>query len=212
MAQQHGVVDAENQASRSGVRRLVSGLALASVIAGTALIAVPAKTVGATTTATGDQVASATVVAGVLTVAAVTATVVTNLKPGANNPGIALGDLTYTNTLNDGLAWSVTVSSTSWVNGSVKIPFTDMTVTSGTSITGAAGSTGTPTVGAGGALTGTDNTAGTVQSNQVQLASATAASGTQGIFTQTGSTIAVLVPATTATGLYTGTIQYTITG
>jgi hypothetical protein len=208
MAQQSSGINFEHQGALRGTKRLLAGLAVASLLATAAALAFPASTVRADA-ATSNQAVTATVIAGVLTVTAPPA-LVTNLTPGTNNTGIALALLAYTNTLNDSLAWSVTCSSTSWINGAKTIPFTNMTVTVGTTITGLIGSVGTPTAGAGGALTGTDTTPGTTQSTAVTLANGT--STTQGAYTQTGTTIAVLVPGNTTTGVYTGTIQYTITG
>ena len=156
------------------------------------------------------QTVTATVVAGTLTVAAPPA-LATNLTPGQTNSGIALGSLVYTNTLNDGSSWSVTATSNDWTSllGG-NIPFSGMSIAAGGTINGAVGSTGTPSAGAGGTLTGTDTTPGTTQSNPVTLATGT--SSVQGVYTQTGSTISVTVPGGTATGVYTGSITYTITG
>jgi hypothetical protein len=197
-----------DQIPRRATKRLLVSVLVAGTLATAAAAAVPASTVRADA-ATSNQGVTATVIAGILTVTAPPA-LVTNLIPGANNTGISLAVLAYTNTLNDGVAWSVTCSSTSWINGAKTIPFTNMTVTAGTTITGLVGSVGTPTAGAGGALNGTDTTPGTTQSTPVTLANG--ASTTQGAYTQTGTTFAVLVPGTTTTGVYTGTIQYTITG
>jgi hypothetical protein len=171
-------------------------------------VAVPATIVRAAS-ASSAQAVTATVLPGTLTITA-PPTLVTNLTPGASNSGIAMGSLVYSNTINSGLAWTVTVNSTSWINGAKIIPFTNMTVTAGTTIVGGVGSVGTPTAGAGGALTGTDTTPGTTPSNAVTLANGT--SSTQGSYTQTGDTMTVVVPGTSTTGTYAGTITYTITG
>jgi hypothetical protein len=85
-----------------------------------------------------------------------------------------------------------------------------MTFTPGATIVGGVGATGTPAVGGGGTLSGTDTTPGTTQSSPVTLATGT--SSVQGSYTQTGSTLAVTVPGGTPTGVYAGTIVYTITG
>jgi len=174
-----------------------------------AAAAIPGRSVAASSSGTSNQSVTATVVAGTLTVTAPPA-LVTNLTPGAQTSGIVLGSLVYTNTLNDGLAWSVTLTSNDWMNGANKIAFSGMDLTSGTTFVGGVGATGTPVVGGGGQLSGTDTTPGTTQSSPVTVA--TAPSTAQGVFTQTGSTLAVTVPGGTPTGVYTGTIVYTITG
>jgi len=191
---------------REGVR-IARVAAVACCIAAVAMTVLPGRV--AASTGTSNQTVTATLVAGTLTVTAPPA-LVTNLSPGIDNTGIALGILAYTNTLNSGSSWSVTVTSNDWSFSTNHILFSNMTFTSGPTIAGAVGSTGTPSVGVGGALTGTDTTPGTTQSSPVTLANAT--SSVQGVYTQTGSTLAVIVPGGTPTGAYTGTIVYTITG
>lgn len=194
---------------REGVRsRRAIVLAGFAATAAVAAAVVPGKNVAATT-ATSSQSVSATVVAGTLTVTAPPA-LVTSLNPATANTGIALGALAYTDTLNDSTAWSVTMTSTDWVNGANAIPFTGMTVTPGTSIGLGVGAAGTPTAGTQATFSGTDTTPGTTPSSPITLATGTAT--TQGVYTQSGSTMSVTVPGGTPTGVYTGTITYTITG
>lgn len=186
----------------------------ALVVAGVTLAAVAAVTVpgkqAAASSGTSSQSVNATVVAGTLTVTA-PPTLVTSLNPATANTGVPLGVVGYTNTLNDSQSWSVTMTSTDWVNGANAIPFTGMSVTPGTSLGVGVGGVGTPTAGsANQAFTGTDTTPGTTASSPITVATGTA--GVQGIFTQSGSTMSVTVPGGTPTGLYTGTITYTITG
>lgn len=138
MVQPRNDLDSEHRPPRP----LWSWLVAALVTAVAATVSVPATAVGAAS-ANSTQAVTATVVAGTLTVTAPPA-LVTNLTPGTTNTGIALGSLSYSNTLNDNLGWSVTISSTSWINGAKVIPFTGMTVSAGTPITGAAGSWGRP--------------------------------------------------------------------
>lgn len=183
---------------------VIAGLATAAVAA----TVLPGRTAAASSGSSSQSV-SATVVAGTLTVTAPPA-LVTNLTPGAANTGIILGAVAYTDTLNDSTAWSVTMTSTDWVSGGNAIAFTGMTVTPGTSLGAGIGSTGTPTAGNPATFTGTDTTPGTTPSNPITLA--TAAATVQGVYTQTGSTMSVTVPGGTPTGVYTGTITYTITG
>ncbi len=195
---------------REGVRIGRRGTVLACLAAAAVAAAVvPGRTALASTTGSSNQTVTATVVAGTLTVTAPPA-LVTNLTPGSANSGIVLGSLAYTNTLNSNTAWSVTATSNDWVNGGSSILFTKMTFTAGATIVGSTGATGTPTAGGGGTLSGTDTTPGTTQSAPGTLAAAGGA--VQGVYTQTGSTLAVTVPGGSTTGAYTGTIVYTITG
>lgn len=194
---------------REGIRPrrvvVVAGLAVAAVAA----VAVPGKQVAASTSSSGSQSVSATVVAGTLTVTAPPA-LVTSLTPATANTGIALGVVGYTNTLNDGASWSVTMTSTDWVNGANAIPFTNMTVTPGSSIGAGTGAAGAPTAGTAATFSGADTTPGTTPSSPITLATGTAS--VQGVYTQSGSTMSVTVPGGTPTGVYAGTITYTITG
>jgi hypothetical protein len=102
------------------------------------------------------------------------------------------------------------MTSTDWVSGGNSIAFTGMTITPGATFVGTTGAVGTPSVGGGGTFSGSDATPGTTPSSPVTVA--TAAASVQGVYTQTGSTIAVTVPGGTPAGVYTGTIAYTITG
>jgi hypothetical protein len=102
------------------------------------------------------------------------------------------------------------MTSNDWMNGGNAIHFTEMQVSPGSTFVGGVGSTGTPTAGPQASFSGTDTTPGTTQSSPLTVATAPAAA--QGLFTQTGSTLAVTVPGGTPTGVYTGTITYTITG
>lgn len=182
-----------------------------AVLAGCTAAAVAVALPGHASAATGssNQTVTATVVAGVLTVTAPPA-LVTNLSPGTTNSGIALGSLVYTNTLNSGSSWSVTLTSTDWMNGANKILFSDLTVTPGGTFSPGIGAAGQPTAGSATTLSGTDTTPGTTASSPATVA--TAASTVQGVYTQSGSTLSVVVPGGTPTGVYTGTIVYTITG
>jgi hypothetical protein len=183
----------------------------AAVLAGFTATAVAVALPGHAAASTGNssQTVTATVVAGTLTVTAPPA-LVTNLTPGQSNSGIALGALLYTNTLNSGSSWSVTMTTTDWVNGANKLLFTDMSVTPGTTITPGLGANSAPTNAGGGSFSGADTTPGTTASSPQTLA--TGASTAQGAYTQAGTTMSVLVPGGTPTGVYTGTITYTITG
>lgn len=195
---------------REGLRtRRAAVLAGFAATAAVAAVAVPGRNVAAANQSSSQSV-SATVVAGTLTVTAPPA-LVTSLNPATANTGIPLGVVAYTNTLNDSQSWSVTMTSTDWINGTNAIHFTDMSVTPGASLGAGVGSVGTPSAGSSGqALSGTDTTPGTTASSPITLATGTA--GIQGVFTQSGSTMSVTVPGGTPAGVYTGTITYTITG
>jgi hypothetical protein len=192
-----------------GVRIGRRGAALGCLAAAAVAAAVVPAHSAVAATGSSSQTVTATVVAGTLTVTAPPA-LVTNLTPGSGNTGIALGSLAYTNTLNSGLGWSVTLTSNDWMNGGSSIKFTGMSITPGSTFVAGVGAAGTPTVGGGGTLSGTDTTPGTTQSSPVTMATGTLS--VQGTYTQTGSTIAVTVPGGSTTGAYTGTIVYTITG
>lgn len=166
-------------------------------------------------TSTETQTESLTVEGGVLSIARAQAavtlgTIVQNQTTGQ----IAIGDLTYENTLSDGLDWSVTVAATDLVSGTPAsctpedgcIPFTAQTFTPGTSIV-----PGGPSNATGGTFGGTDPIPGTSFSGPLTVATATAT--VQGSFTHSGSTTAVSVPGTAKPANdYVGVLQYTITG
>lgn len=197
---------AGTRAHRTRRAMVLAGLAATTAVAA---VAVSGRNVSASSGSSSQSV-SATVVAGTLTVTA-PAALVTSLNPATANTGIPLGAVAYTNTLNDGSAWSVTMTSTDWVNGANAIHFTEMTVNPGASLGAGIGSVGTPTAGSTGqTFSGTDTTPGTTPSSPITLATGTGS--IQGVFTQSGSTMSVTVPGGTPTGVYTGTITYTITG
>lgn len=150
-------------------------------------------------------------VEGVLTVTA-PATVVlgTSAPAGSVITNASLGDVSYQNTLGDGQTWSVTVGATDLYNTSTgaEIPFTDMSIEVGSTISPAG-----PTPGAVGptALAGVDPSPGVSFSDPITLVTGTASQ--QGSYSQTGDTITVEVPANMAnSGLMTATFQYTATG
>jgi hypothetical protein len=185
---------------------VLGGLAATAAVAA---VAVPGRNVSAASGSSSQSV-SATVVAGTLTVTA-PAALVTSLNPATANTGIPLGAVAYTNTLNDGSSWSVTMTSTDWVSSGNAIHFTDMSVNPGASLGAGVGSVGTPTAGSNNqTFSGSDATPGTTASSPITLATGTAS--VQGVFTQSGSTMSVTVPGGTPAGVYTGTITYTITG
>lgn len=136
----------------------------------------------------------------------------TSIAPGATIAAAALGTLGYTNTLSDGLSWSVTVATTDLYNSgtSATLPFTDMSLGVGQTVSC---SLAAPSAGAAGptAFSGTDTTPGTTFSSAITAASGTSAQG--GTCTQTGDALTVNVPANLlGSGAMTATVQYTITG
>jgi hypothetical protein len=139
-----------------------------------------------------------------------------HLSTGGSVTGVGAGEIDYTNTLNNGAAWQVTVQATSLKGGPSGgdiIPFSNETYVPGTTIGPTSGSTGAPTAGSTsqGAFVGTDTTPGTTFSNPITVA--TAAPGVaQGSYRQTGGSVGLNVPLATKPGFYTGKIQYTITG
>lgn len=166
--------------------------------------------------ATGNQTMTATTAAaGTLSITAPAAiNLGGSLAPGSTVSNFALGSLSWTDTLNDSTASSVTVASTDLFASASKLdPFTNFTFNTGASSVGTqAGNTGTtPTVSGGGTLAGTDTTPGTTFSSAVALAGGSTT--TEGTWSESGNTITVLVPASLVnSGAMTATIQYTITG
>ena len=178
--------------------------------------AVPVAYAG-TTSSSSNQGESLTVTAtaGTLSVSTASPTVAfPNTAKGASTGGVNVGDISYTNTLADGSAWSVTVAGTDLLTGTPPstcgatcIPFTAENFVPGQTITPMG-----PTAGSGTQmnLLGTDTTPGTTFSTAETIASAT--SSVQGSFTQSGSTAMVVVPSGADAAAYSGTLQYTITG
>ena len=154
---------------------------------------------------------------GYLTISAPTTLNLGTLVPGSVVGPIALGSVTWTDTLDDSTTSSVTVASTDlYYSSSVYLPFTDMAMGVGQTITQASTNTGpNNTAGSAGptALSGTDTTPGTTYSGSLTLATGSATS--QGSYTQGSNTITASVPAnllTSTADALTATVQYTITG
>jgi hypothetical protein len=128
------------------------------------------------------------------------------LDPGMTSGSIPIGDITYSNTLGNGQAWSVTASATSLVaaDGDV-IGFSNLNFSPGSSITPAG-----PVPSTGGTFGGTDTTPGSTFSDPVTVATASAT--VLGDFTQSGSTATLAVPTSATAGAHSGTMQYTVTG
>ena len=180
-------------------------LAVAALVALAAAVGIaPAGAV----TSTASQTTTATVGDGTLAVTVQNGTLdFGTVAPAGTSSAIAVGYVDHTNTLNNGNAWSTTVVATPLTaTGYTAIPYTNLTLTIGTTIAGQGETAGTPSAGTGGAFAGTGGS-----SNAMTVLSATA--GVAGTFRQSGSTITLHVPVTAHPGtVYSGTLQYTITG
>ncbi|MGH2410687.1 MAG: hypothetical protein ACRDGS_10000, partial [Chloroflexota bacterium] len=161
---------------------------------------------------------------GLLTVSVAAGTVTWNYPSAAD-----LGQLSFTNTLNDGAAWSISAAMTDLVPTSGPIPgtcnmastnclsYSNVTLTPSNLFNPIANAPTTNMVrGAPGGFGGSDGTPGTTLSGTKQVLTA---DGTdKGSYTQGDGTPAndnSITPAsglTLQSGTYTGTLQYTITG
>ena len=182
-------------------------------------------------TCVDTQSVTATVSAGSLSVVVPGTLALGSITPGSNIAATNLGLLNFTNTLNNGANWSVTMAatdlycSTCSAGHQVAVPFTAMTVTAGNQFQAKTGAVGTPANGAGGALTGSDTTPGTTFSSGVTLVGSTAGSAEGswdeapvadacafGSATAGCNQIAMVVNGSAGAGSAAATIQYTITG
>ncbi|HXT36342.1 MAG TPA: hypothetical protein VN837_12265 [Chloroflexota bacterium] len=174
---------------------------------------------------TANQTLTMTVApTGVLTVSVTNSTVSWNYPSAAD-----LGQLSFTNTLNDGAAWSISAAMTDLVPTSGPAPITcpmnstnclsysNITLTSSSVFNPLNNAPTTNMVrGASGLFGGTDATPGTTLSNTKQVMTADGTdkgSYTQGDGTAANdSNITPAVGLTLQSGTYSGTLQYTITG
>lgn len=134
-----------------------------------------------------------------------------NLTAGSSNNQQPMGTVNFTNTVGDGMPWSTSVAATDLVDSTSHaiIPFTDVTVLPGSSMTTISGGY-LPSSGSTVTLSGTDGSPGVSFSNAVTLASGL--SNYQGSYQQAGGKMEVNVPANVINSSFTGTLQYTITG
>ncbi|MFJ6411127.1 FG-GAP repeat domain-containing protein [Streptomyces hydrogenans] len=134
------------------------------------------------------------------------------LTPGTVSTPAGLGTFAYTDTLSTTAPWSVTVATTDLVSGTDIIGWENLLITTGRSLNGTGGQwTGIAKPGPGGYFPkGADPQPGTSLSPAVTMA--TGDGGTRGVFRHEGSTAQWNIPAETAPGSYSGTLQYTITG
>ena len=167
--------------------RLGSAALGAVAIVGFAVPVAYAGTTPTTSSANQGETLTVTSAAGTLSVSTASPTVAfPNTAKGTTTGSAVVGDVSYTNSLADGSAWSVTVAGTDLLTGTpgpmcgtTCIPFTAETFTPGQTIT----PTG-PTAGSAMQmpLSGTDTTPGTTYSSAETIASAT--STVQGSFVQ----------------------------
>jgi hypothetical protein len=166
-------------------------------------------------TSSGTQIVTGSTPAGVLSVAAPGSLALPALVPGSSTAATDIGSLSWTDTLNNATASSVTLQATDLyfaAGAGSYIPFTHFTITVDQTPTGGPLDSGVVTPGAASqTLTGVDTTPGTTYSLPITLASGnTLADGT---WTQIANMITVGVPADTILSTaFIATIQYTITG
>ncbi len=209
---------------RRSIRLLVSA-ALTALLLGGAPWSRGVSATGLPPGPTASQTLTMTVApTGLLTVSVAAGTVSWSY-PGAAD----LGQLSFTNTLNDGAAWSIAAAMTDLVPTSGPVPiscgmsstnclsFTNVSLASSTLFNALNNAPTTNMVhGGSGAFGGTDTTPGTTFSGTKQVLTA---DGTdKGSYTQGDGTAAndnKITPTTGLTlesGTYSGTLQYTITG
>lgn len=189
--------------------RIAAGAALVGAALLIGCVPASAATGGSTQTVTGSTPA------GLLTITAPGSLALPSLVPGSAIAATNLGSLTWTDTLNNATASSVTLQATDLyfaAGATSHIPFTDMTITVDQAPVADPLNSGVVTAGAASqTLSGADTTPGTTYSLPITLAMGdTLADGT---WTQAANKITVGVPADTILSTaFTATIQYTITG
>lgn len=164
------------------------------------------------TTATQKTTVTVTRLPGVLQLSVAEPTLsFGSVLAGTATAPVPVGDLIYTNTLDNTEAWSVAVAATSLVNGSSTIGWTSLSFDPGRVDTPGSTATGSIDPGTGGTFTGgADSTPGTTLSAPLTVATGTGR--TRGRFTHSGSTVTLTVPPDATSGSYAGTVQYTILG
>ncbi|MFZ0169615.1 MAG: hypothetical protein WAL64_09390 [Candidatus Dormiibacterota bacterium] len=183
---------------------------VAALLGGGMMIFGSSPSLAATQTLTGTSSP------GVLSITAPGSLTLPTLVNGSSTAATSLGSLSWTDTLNDATVSSVTLAATNlWhaAGAGLYIPWADFTITVDQSPTAGGLNTGSAAV-AGPAtevLTGTPTTDFGTYSTPITLATASATS--EGTWTQANNQITISVPAnTTASTLFSATIQYTITG
>jgi hypothetical protein len=194
-------------------RRRSLCLAIAIAVAGSAIVFGS----GSVAAASGTQIVTGATQGGVLSITAPGALTLPTLVAGSSTAATNLGSLSWTDTMNDAVVSSVTLSATNlWhaAGAGLYIPWADFTITVDPSPTANAMNTGAAVVVPSGGpyvLAGAATTDFATYCTPVTLATASATS--EGTWTQTGNQIAIAVPANTTAGTtFSATIQYTVTG
>ena len=211
---QHRAVKARGFRDRTSRRAL--GLGTTGILIAAAL-AVAAPIDAASSNAT--QTTTLNVTGGVLTVSlSQQADAFPSVSAGGGTVSAPAGSINFTNTLNDGLGWSITVAATDMVTTSGPscapasgcIPFTSEAFGSGCASTGfsqvSSGVSGTNQT----SFAGPDTTPGQTFSSPVTIG--TSQPVLQGSFSITGCIVHATVAANQSAGSYGGSLQYTITG
>jgi hypothetical protein len=188
-------------------------LAMGAVLAGATMLAGVIPTAAAT--GTGAQIITGSTPAGVLSITAPASVALPALVPGNSTAATDFGSLTWTDTLNNATASSVTMDATDLyfaAGAGSYIPFTHFTITVDQAPIAGPLNSGSVTAGpASQVLTGADTTPGTTYSAPITLATGTTLA--DGTWTQAANKITVGVPANTILSTaFTATIQYTVTG
>jgi hypothetical protein len=167
--------------------------------------------------ASGTQIVTGATSGGMLSITAPGALSLPTLVAGSSTAATSLGSLSWTDTMNDAVVSSVTLSATNlWhaAGAGLYIPWADFTITVDPAPVANAMNTGAPAVvpvGGPYVLTGTPTTDFGTYSTPITLATASATS--EGTWTASGNQIAIAVPANTTPGTtFSATIQYTVTG
>jgi hypothetical protein len=172
---------------------------------------------GTASAASGTQIVTGATVGGVLSITAPAALALPALVAGSSTAATGLGNLSWTDTMDDSVVSSVTLAATNlWhaAGAGLYIPWADFTITVDPTTTPNVNNTGAaPVVPAGSpyVLTGAPTTDFGTYCTPITLATASATS--EGTWTQAGNQITVAVPANTTPGTaFSATIQYTVTG
>jgi hypothetical protein len=169
----------------------------------------------AATTGTGSTQTVAFTTVGVLAVSVADVSPnLSNLGAGLTAANQALGTMTVIDTLASGSPWTASVAATDCVTvpaGGVSIPAANLTFAPGATFLPAG-----PTAGAQATFANPspDTTPGVTLSPSIPVASdnRTTGNANNGTFVQSGNALSIHVPANASLGVYTCTLQYTITG
>jgi hypothetical protein len=165
----------------------------------------------------GTQLVTGATLGGILSITAPAALTLPTLVAGSSTAAINLGSVSWTDTMNDSVVSSVTLTTTNlWeaAGAGLNIPYADFTITVGPTPTPNAMNSGSPALVPAGSpyvLTGAATADNTTYSTPITLATASATS--EGTWTEAANQISIAVPANTTPGTtFVATIQYTVTG